>query len=45
MDKEKLYNEIDKDNEMSGQEKRDEYFAEIQNREDEEKWQDEQSGF
>ena len=42
MDKEKLQNEIDKDEEMSDSEKRETYFAEIANQEAEEEWQNNQ---
>lgn len=43
IDKEKLYEEIDKDKEMSEEEKRELYFAEIANAEAEEQWENKQN--
>ena len=43
MNKEKLYEAIDSDEEMTDSEKREAYFGEIENQEAEEDWQDEQS--
>ncbi len=45
MDKEKLYEAIDNDDELTDSEKRDAYFGEIENQEAEERWQEEQDGF
>ena len=41
MPKEDLYQKIDEDDEMTDQEKRETYFAEIENEEAEEIWRDE----
>ena len=45
MDKEKLYEELDKADELTDQEKREIYLDIIENEESEQQWQDEQSGF
>ena len=42
MDKDKLYETIDNEEDMTDQEKRDAYFSEIEEQEAEEKWQNEQ---
>jgi hypothetical protein len=42
MDRDKLYEQIDKEEDMTDAEKREAYFAEIQNERDEEDWQDRQ---
>jgi len=40
--KEELYNRIESDEEITDEEKRETYFAEIENEEAEQDWQDEQ---
>jgi hypothetical protein len=45
MKNEELYWRIDAEEDMTDAEKRETYFAEIENEEDEKRWQDEQSGF
>ena len=42
MDREELYNTIDKEDDMSDEEKREAYFNEIEEQRAEENWQDEQ---
>lgn len=42
MKDDELYNRIDADDEMSDSEKRESYSSEIENQEDEQRWQDDQ---
>jgi hypothetical protein len=42
MNKDRLYDLIDKDDDMTDEEKREAYFSEIENYESEQSWMDEQ---